>query len=128
MQSERQKREIEMLEAILVREQQELLSLRQKIEQDKQSRSALRKTTFNNERDAKFYQENVKRIDIEELIKKSRDLNADQLNIKREQVKSLRRELKEFEGIEPTNESLQRKIDELQKSRLSLDMSFDDML
>jgi hypothetical protein len=50
------------------------------------------------------------------------------LNVKREQARSLQKALDEFQGIEPTNEALKRKIEDLQKSRLSLDMSFDDIL
>jgi hypothetical protein len=123
-----QAKEIETLEAKLASETENLLTLKQSIEKDKQERSSIKKATFNNEREAKFYQENIKRIDVEEIQSKLRELNVDQLNAKREQVKVLKKALKEFEGIEPTNEALRRKIEDLQKSRLSLDMSFDDIL
>lgn len=127
MSLDQQEKEIETLEAKLKEETNKLLSLRQSIESDQQRLIVIKKDIFNSEREAKFYKESAKRIDVDEIRTKLEAFKEDLLNIKREQVRGLRKALKEFEGLEPTNEALNRKIEDLQKSRLSLDMSFDDI-
>lgn len=129
MQTEAQKKEIEALEEQVRVEKEKLLALRQLVARDKQLRTSIMEKTSKNEREAKFYQQELKRISKDgEIMDKMREFDVDQLQWKRERVKDLEKALKEFEGIEPTNEALQKRIEELQKSRLSLDMSFEDII
>lgn len=81
-------------------------------------------TMLNQRRETEYYLEKLKQmpdVNQEHLENAIKEV----LN-KRERLKQLEASLNEFKDIEPTDESLKRKIDDLKKSRLSLDMTFVD--
>lgn len=126
MHLEPQENEISRLEAELTSETQRLLALRETVEKDNQARSATEKKMLNDTRTAKFFRDKLRQTDLIGMRKRLDNLKVQSIVAKRERVKELEKVLEEFQDLEPTDEALERKIEDLKKSRLSFDMSFLD--
>lgn len=118
--------ELARLEAQLKAETDKYLLLKQTIARDLSDKIPRKKTILNQSREAEFYKDKVNQINPHKLKRRLISLNyeAGEVRLKHEELKRLRRELEEYRGLEPSNEALERKIDELKRNRLSLEMSF----
>lgn len=83
---------------------------------------------FSYTKKCEFYKGKLTQVDINKLNKQTLEskLKAKQVSDMRQELDKVQSALSEFSDILPTNESLKEKIDELKKSRLSLDMTFAD--
>lgn len=117
---------VKLLEENLKDETEKYLSVKQTVDKNIKERVPMKKTMLNQTREVEFYQDKVNRIDINklDLLEKDAKLKSVEVSLKRDKLASLRASLKKFEGLEPTNEALKQKIDQLKESRLSLEMSF----
>jgi len=122
--------ELARLEAILNEEQERLLVLRQTIDRDQRDRNSREKIMFKHQREAEFYKRKLESEQLEEgeLERKYTNLRlaAKEVEAKRERIRKLHKSLERFGDFEPSEESLIQRIDQLKKSRLSLDMTFVD--
>lgn len=118
---------IPKLEEILKQEQDRYILLKQSKDKDLKEKptklKAIKKYNLNTD----FYEEKLNKI-RPNIDRMEKDLNLliGEVSIKTEELRRLNKALEEFEGLEPTNEALKRKIDEMKKSRLSLEMTFVD--
>lgn len=118
--------EPDKLEGTLREETDKYLTLQQIIEEDARDSVSKQAKMLNHSRDASFYKEKNAKLSSND------DDNLKQLAIevlaKRNELKRLQKSLDEFRNLKPTNEALKEKIEELKKSRLSLEMTFVDEL
>lgn len=120
---------IDILETALEDEAKKLITLKQIVDKDTKDRNKLKKTVINNTREAKFFKDKLSQIDVNKLEDELDTLRKEYnqtLQLKRHKLEELQNSLMEFNGLEPTNDALRQKIDDLKKSRLSLEMSFVD--
>lgn len=121
-------RKPDLLEAAVKEETDNLLRLKHIIDKDTRDRVSRKKGMIVHSREAKFYTDKVENFDMNQFERRQMDLKLvvrDILN-KRDELEKLRKSLQAFDNLEPSNEALKRKIDELQRSRLSLEMTFVD--
>lgn len=117
------------LEAILKEETDNYLAMKELLDNKTKDRDTMRKSLLKDNRESKFYQEKINEIGIDKLELRLKELKNEtirKINAKREELKRVNKALEEFGDLEPTNEALKRKIDDLKKSRLSLEMTFVD--
>lgn len=116
--------------------------LEMKLEEVRNKNRKLQQKITNYDVVKREYEEDIRNLSKEnEFLRiKLNQLNPDQLDIRLNELRQLQRdlflkraklsklqdELELYRGLEPTNESLRAKIEELNKNRLSLDMSFVD--
>lgn len=116
--------QIQELEEILRKEEELLSALKINIDNDERERSSVKKKVLNYSREAKFFKDKLEQCDVSLLKQRLDDLEVQKIGMKRQQLEGLQKALKKFGDLEPTNVSLRRRIDELKKSRLSLELSF----
>lgn len=116
-----------MLEDLLRRETENFITLKKTMERDLEGKRDKEKAMSNNIRNASFHEEKVNKK-INKLDKLDLDIKLALHDVmrKRDELENLEKSLEEFQNLEPTNEALRGKIDELKKSRLSLEMTFVD--
>lgn len=117
-------KELTKLEDLLSDELKKLDTLRHNVDRDVREKNSTATTMNRNNKEAKFFKDKLKHTNLDKLTRQLDEIPIKTLKIRREKLKELNRALGEFEGIEPTNEGLKDKIDDLQKSRLSLEYSF----
>jgi len=116
------------LERKVEKESKRLKWFEQLVDKDLKQSDSIKMNIMKYKRDAKSYRNIIKSSSQEELqqridiLSKRRQVLAE----KREKLRELRNSLEEFEGVEPTNESLRDRIEDLKSSRLSLEMTFSD--
>lgn len=122
--------ELDKLKATFNEDQEKVMNLKRKIDDDNRDVNMRRKEMLVNEREAKFYQDKMDKLDQfhhRNKLKSDRETVEQlrsELNARQSDLRRLRNCLKEFNGVEPTNEDLKRRIDELKASRESLEMTF----
>lgn len=125
-----QERQIEELQAELDQEERMNQAIKGRVEKWRQARDGLDKKALKDTRAAKFYRDKFREAELAGSSDRLKNSNIQKLVEQRRQVEELERALASFSDLgldqEPTNERLKQKIEELKKSRLSLDMSFDD--
>lgn len=126
----RKQAELSQLEADLKAFMDKLVGLREFIERDTKNRHSIEKEIFSHSRDLKFFKEKNDQLDPSKLANRLNLVKLDvlELQAKAKRLSELKRSLELFDGMEPTNEELSNRVDELSKSRLSLEMSFVDGL
>lgn len=121
-----QDEKVTLLEKAIREETDQLKALKALIKShDKeQMRVSIAKTT----RNAKSYRGSLRNLNSKDLpdreaeVAKIKEIVLEKRNLVADQTKRLQ----EFENIEPTNEAMSERIEELKKTRLSLEMSFFD--
>lgn len=115
-------------EELLKHETDRYISLKQLIDKDLKDKLDKEKAISKHKRHTDFYEEKVNKMNIGMLDKMDMDLKftLQEVLSKRDELKRLYKSLEEFQDLEPNNEALKRKIDDLKKSRLSLEMTFVD--
>lgn len=118
---------IPKLEEILKQEQDRYILLKQSKDKDLKEKPAKLKAIKKYRLNTDFYEEKLDKLrpDVDKMEKDLKSL-IEEVSAKAEEYKRLNKALEEFEGLEPTNEALKSKIDEMKKSRLSLEMTFVD--
>lgn len=112
------------LEATLSEAQDCIVQLKHKIDNDIKSVNSRKREMMSHMREAKFYQDKINQLDERKGDQAIGEKLRNQLLARREDLNRLRKCLEEFDGMEPTNADLQRRIDELQASQLNLEMTF----
>ena len=124
----REKSFAETLDLQIRHEEEQILKLRELISQNQSEKSLIEGNLLTLTQEIEFLRGKLEKIDeINLKVRLQKVADRKQMVFrKRERVKELRRSLVKFDDFEPTttNESLKRQIDELKKSRLSLEMSF----
>ena len=120
--------QVESLERTLEDENIMLKELKQLVDKNLKESGVLKKSIAKNTRDSNSYSNIYKTFAADEFQRQLSDLDAMKQIIvdRREKLADLNKALARFEGLEPTNEDLQDKVEDLKKSRLSLEMSFLD--
>lgn len=119
---------MEVLERKLKEETDKYLKLKQLVDKDSEERASREKTVLLHSREADFIQDKIKSIGVDNLELKFAKIKQLTIEVqeKRDRFDKLRKITEEFDDIEPTNEALKNKIDDLKKSRLSLDYIFSE--
>lgn len=117
---------LEQLEEILKQETESLILLKKKVDQDLSDKKLRKKKMHNHVREAEYYRSKIDKLDINKLDQMEDEIKLAQKSVREERnkLKRLNKCLEEYGDLEPTNEALKERINELKASRLSLDMSF----
>lgn len=124
--SESGSHEVGQLESILREETDRYLDLKQTIDRDLREKPQRERDMLNNSREADFYKDKIDQVDIDMFETKLSELRlmAKEVLKKKNRLKELKESLSQFGDVEPSNEALKARIDDLNKKRLSLEMSF----
>ena len=117
------------LSAELEDKQVRFMELTVKMNKLHKERLSLEKDMLSHKREFEFLKSKLKLFDINKLNQcyRARAVFKRDLQSRQAQADRLHRELLEFDGIEPTNEALEQKTEELRKRRQSLDITFVDL-
>lgn len=116
------------LEQILRDIREKYARLKQTIDSDITGQPKLERDLARHSRQAEFYREKLAQLDLDRLRSQVDSVKVAILSrdAKAKKFEELQKSLDAFDGMEPSNEDLRDHINELQKKRLSLDMSFTD--
>lgn len=118
--------EIEKLELNLKLELDKYLDLRKIIDKDTRERPEKEVNMLNHSREADFYKDKINQFDIDTLDATLSETKILALEVKkkRDKLGKLHEALGQFGDLEPDNEAIKARIEELKNKRLSLEMSF----
>lgn len=118
--------EIDALESLLRQETDKYIDLKQTIDKDMRDKGHREREMLNYSREADFYKKKLSQADTDKFETKIREIKvlAREVMKKRDKLRKLHETLSQFNGLEPSNDAIKAKIEELKKKRLSLEMSF----
>lgn len=115
---------LDQLQAQLKEVAEKTRLLKSKIEKRHHNRATFEEQISNLTKENQFYEAKLEQLKPNQQLLDELILKQQQLQDKQERKQVLIRKLARYDGVEPTNEALKAKIDELKKKRLSLDVSF----